>query len=179
VLKVRAPGGSAPHALKVLPCDGPTLSGKGAACEKSRDAAFAEARLLQRLRYPHIVECADVFWDPDRQAVHLLLEYMDGGDLHGLIDSRRALGEPFEAHFARRLVAAVGGALAYIHSKGVLHRDVKPANVLLTRHAQRIKLADFGIAKLLEQTAKANTVVGTPYYLSPEIALGAGLRGAG
>mmetsp|Transcript_66343 Transcript_66343/g.209727 ORF Transcript_66343/g.209727 Transcript_66343/m.209727 type:complete len:787 (+) Transcript_66343:58-2418(+) len=171
VLKVRRPGSSIPLALKVLPCDGPSLSGKGT-CEKSRDAAFAEARLLQRLRYPHIVECHDVFWDAEQQAVHLVLEYMDGGDLHGLIEARRASGEHFEAHFARRLIAAVGGALAYIHSAGVLHRDVKPANVLLTRHSQRIKLADFGIAKLLEQTAKANTVVGTPYYLSPEIVSG-------
>lgn len=171
VLKVRRPGSSLPLALKVLPCDGPSLSGKGT-CEKSRDAAFAEARLLQRLRYPHIVECDDVFWDAERQAVHLLLEFMDGGDLHGLIESRRSSGEHFEAHFSRRLMAAVGGALAYIHSAGILHRDVKPANVLLTRHSQRIKLADFGIAKLLEQTAKANTVVGTPYYLSPEIVSG-------
>lgn len=171
VLKVRRPGSSVPHALKVLPCDGPTLSGTGT-CEKSRDAAFAEARLLQRLRYPHIVECDDVFWDAERQAVHLLLEFMDGGDLHGLIEGHQRSGEHFEAHFARRLIAAVGGALAYIHSAGVLHRDVKPANVLLTRHSQRIKLADFGIAKLLEQTSKANTVVGTPYYLSPEIVSG-------
>lgn len=177
VLKVRGPGGANRfRAVKVLPCDSPGSSslgpaGAAAAAAESRDAAYREARLLQRLRYPHIVHCEDVIWDYQRRSVLLVLELMDGGDLRGLIEAQRATGELFEAHFARRVLAAVGGALAYIHQAGVLHRDVKPANVLLTRHLQRIKLADFGIAKLLE-TSHAHTVVGTPHYLSPEILSG-------
>ncbi|CAE8623986.1 unnamed protein product, partial [Polarella glacialis] len=170
VLKVRGPGSAVRiRAVKVLPCDEPQNADESA--RKARDAAFAEARLLQRLRYPHIVVCEDVIWDAGRRTVQLVLEFMDGGDLKGLIEARRAGGEPFEAHFPRRVLAAVGGALAYIHAAGILHRDVKPANILLTRHSQRIKLADFGIAKLLENS-HANTVVGTPHYLSPEIVAG-------
>lgn len=171
------------HALKVLPCDGFPFGGGSSASSASsstqdaKEAAFAEARLLRRLRHPHIVVCEDVFWDSERHAVALVLEFMDGGDLQGLLEARRTEvrqhgGQPCDAHFARRVLAAVGGALAYVHARGVLHRDVKPGNVLLTRHSQRIKLADFGIAKILERTQGANTVVGTPYYLSPEIVMG-------
>eukprot|EP00927_Polykrikos_kofoidii_P078294 TRINITY_DN75137_c0_g1_i1.p1 TRINITY_DN75137_c0_g1~~TRINITY_DN75137_c0_g1_i1.p1 ORF type:complete len:1047 (-),score=176.65 TRINITY_DN75137_c0_g1_i1:72-3212(-) len=173
VLKVRGPGPCQQlHAMKLLHCDGPPMLGGEA--RRARDTAFAEAAMLKRLRHPHVVGCRDVTWDGDRQAVRLLLEYMDGGDLQGVIEGQRSNDqcELFEAHFARRVLAAVGSALAYIHAAGVLHRDVKPANVLLTQNSQRIKLADFGIAKLLEHTSHARTVVGTPYYLSPEIVAG-------
>jgi hypothetical protein len=70
------------------------------------------------------------------------------------------------------VLAAVGNALRYIHAENVLHRDVKPANILLARQARRIKLGDFGISKLMEATGRAHTVVGTPHYLAPEIVSG-------
>jgi len=158
-------------AMKVIPVDhGQTRTSAGA---RAQEAAIAEAAILKDLRHPHIVRCEDVSLDPERQAVRLLLEYMDGGDLHGLIERQREEIEGFGAHFPRRVLAAVGGALSYVHSRGVLHRDVKPANVLLSKRSQRIKLADFGIAKLVETaTLQAQTVVGTPYYFSPEIVSG-------
>jgi len=129
---------------------------------------------LQRLRHPHIVQCEEVQWDAERRVVWLALEFMDGGDVQNLVENQRQVGggAPFQPHFVRRVLASVGSALRYIHSQGVLHRDVKPANVLLTRCSQRIKLGDFGISKLLEATGLAHTVVGTPYYLSPEIVSG-------
>lgn len=170
VLQVCGPGTCMQiQALKVLHCDGPW---HGGSASHTREAAFAEARLMQRLRHPHIVACENVSWCAAREEVQLVLEFMDGGDLRGLIEAQKASGHHFEVHFARRILAAIGGALDYVHSIGVLHRDVKPANVLLARHAQRIKLADFGIAKLLETSRHAKSVVGTPYYLSPEIIAG-------
>ena len=96
-----------------------------------------------------------------------------GGDLQGVLEAARRTGhQPKEAAFVRRVLFAVGGALAYIHSQGVLHRDVKPSNVLLTSEEKEIRLADFGISKILEATQLANTGVGTPFYLSPEIVRG-------
>jgi serine/threonine protein kinase len=155
-------------ALKTVACD--QLAGESA--DRIRQAALHEAQLLGRLRHPHIVRCEEVQWDVDRRVVWLALEYMEGGDAQNLIDRRRnTSGEFFAAHFVRRVLAAVGSALCYIHQEGILHRDVKPANVLLARRSQRIKLGDFGISKLLE-ASRAHTVVGTPYYLSPEIVSG-------
>lgn len=156
-------------ALKTVACD--QLVGDVA--ERARNGALAEAQLLIRLRHPNIVRCMEVQWQAERSIVWLALELMDGGDAQSLIDRRREGGKPaFEAHFVRRVLAAVGSALRYIHAEGVLHRDVKPANVLLARRTARIKLGDFGISKLLEATGKARTVVGTPYYLAPEIVSG-------
>lgn len=128
---------------------------------------------MQNLRHPHIVACLEVFFDEATQVVRLVLEYMNGGDLQCLLAARRDSGDgPFPAHFARRVLAAVGGALAHVHAAGVLHRDVKPANILLGR-SQRIKLGDFGVSKLVEAaTLKAQTLVGTPYYFSPELVSG-------
>lgn len=158
--------------MKVIPCDSDS-SGGASASSKAQEAALAEAALLQSLQHPHIVACGEVSFDPQQHAVRLLMEYMDGGDLQRLIVHKRdEVGKSFGAHFARSVLAAVGGALDYVHGRGVLHRDVKPANVLLSKRSKRIKLADFGIAKLIETTLGAKSVVGTPYYFSPEIVSG-------
>eukprot|EP00931_Biecheleriopsis_adriatica_P004493 TRINITY_DN106151_c0_g1_i1.p1 TRINITY_DN106151_c0_g1~~TRINITY_DN106151_c0_g1_i1.p1 ORF type:complete len:721 (-),score=123.24 TRINITY_DN106151_c0_g1_i1:53-2215(-) len=157
-------------ALKTVSCD--QLSDEAAA-GKVQDTALSEARLLMQLKHPHIVRCYEAQLDAARHVVWLALELMDGGDVQSLIDARRQMEQPpFEAHFVRRVLACVGSALEYVHAQGVLHRDCKPANILLARNCQRIKLGDFGISKLLEATNKARTVVGTPYYLSPEIVSG-------
>lgn len=171
------------YAMKVIPCDlGPNkeiptkpshFRERAQVADPTLQAALAEASLLQELRYPHIVSCEEILFDIERSVVCLVLEYMDGGDLHGLIEQHRRENDPFDGHFPRRVLAAVGGALQYIHEMGILHRDVKPANVLLSRRSCRIKLADFGIAKLVEAaTLKAHTLVGTPYYFSPELVSG-------
>lgn len=141
--------------------------------DRARDVALREGELLRRLKHPNIVSCEDVGWDANRQLVWLALELLDGGSVRDLIDSRSAHGLPFQAHFVRRVLVEIGGALEYIHAEGVLHRDVKPANILLTLTAPPVlKLADFGISKLLESSGNAHTIVGTQYYFSPELAAG-------
>lgn len=157
-------------AMKAIPCDAMDSDPSGM---RKREAALSEARLLQKLRHPHIVRCEEVALDSEFHVVRLVLEYMDGGDLRELIDERKQKDEGFPPHIPRRVLASVGGALQYVHGAGVLHRDVKPANVLLSKNSMRVKLADFGIAKLAEAaTLKAQTVVGTPYYFSPELVSG-------
>lgn len=156
-------------ALKLVLCD--NLDAEAIA--KARDAALAEAELLRRLRHPHVVSCHEVCWDAVRNVVWFALDYMDGGDIQSLIDTRRRAGDPPpDTQFVRRVFLAVGSALRYIHLQGVLHRDVKPSNVLLANEAKDIKLADFGISKIIEATGRAHTVVGTPPYMSPEIVCG-------
>lgn len=162
-------------ALKTVSCEPIT----GEAGDRIQDATAGEAELLMRLKHPHIVRCFETQLDKARHVVWLALELMDGGDVQSLIDSRRQAEEgPFEPQFVRRILACVGSALQYVHAEGVLHRDVKPANILVARRSQRIKLGDFGISKLLEATGRAHTMVGTPYYLSPEIVSGQGYGAA-
>lgn len=156
-------------ALKVVHCD--HLDGEAAYAAK--EEAIAEARLLQRLRHPNIVSCHEVCWDDQRQNVWFALDFMDGGDMQTLIDSRRRAGKgPPEQEVMRRTLSAVGSALMYIHAESVLHRDVKPSNILLSRDLTEIRLADFGVSKILLAASQAHTFVGTPYYSSPELVSG-------
>jgi len=140
---------------------------------KAREGVLREGSFLRRLKHPHIVSCYDLGWDCDQHIVWLALELLDGGTLRDLLASRRSVGTPFHASFIRRVLIEIGGALQYSHSEDVLHRDVKPANILLTLSAPPVlKLADFGISKLLEGTGLAHSIVGTQYYFSPELAAG-------
>jgi len=168
-------------ALKIVPCD--HLDSEAAS--KAREAALSEAGMLKRLLHPNIVTCYEMCWDSERAIVWLALEYMDGGDIQGVLTSRRAAGEdPFDALFLRKVLVAIGSALRFVHRQSILHRDVKPGNMLLQRNAgqptlDQIKLADFGIAKLLEAAGSARTVVGTPLYMAPEMVSGRAYAAAG
>eukprot|EP00930_Biecheleria_cincta_P005952 TRINITY_DN106915_c0_g1_i1.p1 TRINITY_DN106915_c0_g1~~TRINITY_DN106915_c0_g1_i1.p1 ORF type:complete len:468 (-),score=88.03 TRINITY_DN106915_c0_g1_i1:38-1441(-) len=163
-------------ALKIVPCD----HLDSAQASKAREAALSEASILKRLLHPNIVTCYDMCWDAERAIVWLALEYMDGGDIQAVLSNRRAsAGEPFEACFVRQVLASIGSALRFVHRENILHRDVKPGNMLLSHRwseaqpgVTEIKLADFGIAKLIEATGSARTVIGTPLYLAPEMVSG-------
>ena len=129
-----------------------------------------EARLVARLSHPNLVHLLDRGEDPD--GPFLVMELVDGEDLKGRLRREGALA-PEEA---ARICGAVGGALGYAHAQGVVHRDIKAQNVLLTREGD-VKLADFGIARLMESDdehalTKTDMLLGSADYLSPEQADG-------
>lgn len=128
-----------------------------------------EAEVVSSLRHPALVAVLDQEVDDDRAV--LVMELLPDGSLR----DRLRLG-PLAPAVVATVGADVAGALAHIHGRGVVHRDVKPANVLLqvgSGDEVRGKLTDFGIAKLLESaTTTTTTVVGTALYLSPEQAQG-------
>ncbi len=96
-------------------------------------------------------------------------QYCEGGDLSRKIKNQKKLKVPFPEELVLDWFTQLTTAIAYCHSKRVLHRDLKPGNVFLTATNQ-VKLGDFGIARVLENTMdKAQTVAGTPYFMSPEV----------
>jgi eukaryotic-like serine/threonine-protein kinase len=122
-----------------------------------------EVRLLARLQHPHLIPFHDAWQDGRRR--YLVMPLVEGTTLAGRIASG-----PVPADEAQRIASALTGALAYIHAHGVVHRDVKPSNVLLGRDG-RIFLADFGIARSVETDHTATRpgfMVGTAAYLAPE-----------
>ena len=127
-----------------------------------------EARAAARLSHPYIVNVLEI--DQQQDMVYIAMDLIDCGDVKAMI---RREG-PLEPGFACDLAADVAEALAYGHRAGVIHRDVKPANVVLTCE-RRAKLADFGLADLQqgsEQLRLRDEVVGTPRYMAPEVARG-------
>ena len=135
--------------------------------EDLRARFLREGRLAARLSHPNIVRVYDV-GEADRRP-YIAMEHVDGGTLAGLIErlGRVASGE------AAELGAQAARALAAAHAAGLVHRDVKPHNLLLRRDGL-LKLSDFGIAVGLEGTrfTAAGTVLGTEAYLAPEQARG-------
>jgi hypothetical protein len=126
-----------------------------------------EAKAIAALRHPNIVTVYD--YGEEGGTAYIVMEYVPGGSLKAHLT-----GEPMEWPDAATLVIPVARALAYAHSQGIVHRDVKPANILLARPEWPL-LADFGLIKLLDRQrgiTRPGTSLGTPTYFSPEQAAG-------
>jgi serine/threonine-protein kinase PpkA len=125
-----------------------------------------EGRIIASLRHPHIVTIFDIGSAED--TLYISMEYVEGGDLRAKIENRLAPVRGLE------LVSKIGQALAYAHKKGIVHRDVKPANILFRGDGTPL-LSDFGIAKdftVDKELTSTGTILGSPFYMSPEQAEG-------
>eukprot|EP01065_Artemidia_motanka_P042141 TRINITY_DN5598_c0_g1_i2.p1 TRINITY_DN5598_c0_g1~~TRINITY_DN5598_c0_g1_i2.p1 ORF type:complete len:598 (+),score=89.40 TRINITY_DN5598_c0_g1_i2:108-1796(+) len=129
--------------------------------------AVNEVQVLKLLQHANVVRYHDHFVDSDG-FLNIVMEYCSEGDLAQLIERVKESGGFFtEAQVAFKAFQLLQ-AMKYIHSIDIIHRDLKPANIFLTRD-HTLKIADFGISKLVGGSSVAQTVVGTPFYLSPEI----------
>ena len=137
---------------------------------ESWEARFlTEARAAARLSHPAIVVVHDVGRDAESGVLYLALEYLKG---QTLAERLASLG-PLPWQEALRIVGRVAEGLAHAHAQGVVHRDVKPANIMIDPSGQ-VKVMDFGIAKLDEggNLTSTGAIMGTPNYMSPEQARG-------
>jgi len=135
--------------------------------DELRERFLREARLAASLDHPHILPVYD-FGD-EEGVPFLVMPRISGGTL-----AERLVGRPLPIAWTVACLGQLSGALDAAHAAGVLHRDVKPGNVLIDEHGRAL-LADFGIAKLHASTTRltrTGTVVGTPTYMAPEVAAG-------
>jgi formylglycine-generating enzyme required for sulfatase activity len=159
------------------------LLAAGAAAQQGIKGLMAEALVMRQLQHPHIVRVEDADYTEDDQPF-VVMEYVDGQSLRQKLDR----GGPLAPELALQIAAQTCSALSAAHQKGIIHRDVKPQNLLLAKNAEgseTVKVIDFGIAKVREEaglgftgmmTGTTGLFVGTPAYASPEQALG--MRGS-
>ena len=146
--------------------------------ELSADPLFVErfrreAQAAAKLSHPNIVPVFD--WGEDDGTYFIVMELIDGTSLAEVLRGSRTL----TASRSAQLIAQVASALGYAHRNGVVHRDVKPGNILITSDGQ-VKVTDFGIAQAVaveDHLAEEGSVMGTATYFSPEQAEGAAVDG--
>lgn len=148
-------------AIKVLK---PHLAHNGAA----RRRFAREAQSAAAVVHEHVIPIHDVLTDGDTP--YLVMQYVPGQSLQARVDERGPLDGKEVLRIARQAAAGLGAA----HAQGVVHRDVKPANILLEESVERVLISDFGLARTVDDATLTRTgvVAGTPHYMSPEQATG-------
>lgn len=129
-----------------------------------RERFMREAQAAGILSHPNIVTVHDVGEDPATMTSFIAMEYVEGKNLKQLLQERH----PFTYERIAEIVGQVAEALDYAHRRGIVHRDVKPANIIITPEGA-VKITDFGIAKIESSTlTSSGQFLGTPNYMSPE-----------
>jgi tRNA A-37 threonylcarbamoyl transferase component Bud32 len=130
-----------------------------------------EAKVVATLRHPNIVQVYD--FDVDSGLYYMVMEFISGETLKSRMQDLETQGQWVSLDDATRIILSVGSALKYAHERGMVHRDVKPANVMITLEGQVI-LTDFGIAKIVSASnlTASGAMVGTPSYMAPEQGMG-------
>ncbi|KAE9047390.1 Serine/threonine-protein kinase [Phytophthora rubi] len=148
----------------------------GAMSEKEKQLIVSEVNILRELRHPHIVRYLDRVIDKQATKIYIVMEYCEGGDLGQFIKRKKREGSYIEEGFIWHIFTHIFLALKECHRhregnaiRPILHRDIKPGNIFLDSN-NNAKLGDFGLAKELSSESRfAQTNVGTPYYMSPEM----------
>lgn len=153
-----------PHIGRTVAIKTISLSGPEFAEDESYRARFLrEARAAGRLSHPGIVTIFDVGEDSESGEPYLVMEHISGEPLSKLLGRSRKLPVPQALQFAQEIAIA----LDYAHNQGVVHRDVKPPNILIAENG-RAKIADFGVAWLNREVSQTGEIVGSPAYMAPE-----------
>lgn len=134
--------------------------------EDSLEQFQTEVKILSTINSPYIIKYYDNFESPS--SYNIITEYCENGDLGQLIAQYQTQSKKMNEILIWKFFIQISLGLQYLHSKKILHRDIKSNNIFLTKDLNA-KIGDLGIAKILYNTSHAHTFIGTPYYLSPEL----------
>ena len=133
--------------------------------EKIRESIKREFTLMKKLNHKNIIRLHEVFFDNDEKNIYLVIDYYSKGDLSKFLGGK-ALKEKYAKKYMRQLTMG----LKYLYEKQILHRDLKPQNILVTDEGN-IVITDFGFARYTDNENMLNTLCGSPMYMAPEIML--------
>ncbi|GLC62909.1 hypothetical protein PLESTB_001958200 [Pleodorina starrii] len=134
--------------------------------QAEREDSINEIRLLASVNHPNVTTYNEAFLDGNRLCI--IMEYAADGDLAKVIKKQQQSKRPLPEELIWRYLIQVVLGLQALHSMKILHRDIKPGNIMVFEGGV-VKIGDLGIAKLLTKTAAAKTQIGTPHYMGPEI----------
>lgn len=135
--------------------------------EKEKRNALNEIRILASINHPNIISYKEAFFDDESRTLCLVLEYADGGDLYQRILQYQKKGKYMSETFIWNLMIQIVRGMKALHDLNILHRDLKSANVFLTKSGE-VKIGDMNVSKVSKDCIM-HTQTGTPYYASPEV----------
>ncbi len=138
--------------------------------ESSKKKILYETNLMRGLFHPSVTKILETFESENYMLI--IMEYISGGNLQNFVKKRRKLGEKTAKILFRQIIQGI----KYIHSRGIVHRDIKLENILLDLN-NIIKICDFGVGKLIKPSTILKDQCGTPVYMAPEIIKGQGYHG--
>ena len=131
----------------------------------SQEELKSEIEIMKSLRHPNIVELISVVFHPE--VIWVVMEFCEGGNFRNFIR-----GKQLSEKWACRYMQQISDGLRYMRTMDLVHRDLKPHNLLLSKDKRTLKIADFGFARTMGQDDLAGTMCGSPLYMAPEILLG-------
>eukprot|EP00667_Euglena_gracilis_P000142 EG_transcript_142 len=142
---------------------------------KSVGSFRIEVEILQSLNHPNIIKVFEIIDDPNSQEVYFVIEFVEGGSV-ATVDSVGGLDKRLAELEAKKLMAQCIAGLEYLHGHNVVHRDIKPDNILLDKTTGTYKLSDFGVSHFLASDADdaLKNLSGTPLFAAPETCKGCG-----
>mmetsp|Transcript_5085 Transcript_5085/g.11200 ORF Transcript_5085/g.11200 Transcript_5085/m.11200 type:complete len:317 (+) Transcript_5085:241-1191(+) len=129
-----------------------------------------EVRLLEKANHPNVIKCFGHFWEVSSGSLFMVLEYVDGGDLYNMLLKRRTVRQFLSEDEIWSLFYQICLGVHHLHTNGIIHRDIKTLNIMLSKDMRTAKLADLGVSRQVSQdTLFLRTFYGTPLYASPEL----------
>lgn len=135
-------------------------------CADEQQQLEDEVACMSKLKHPNVIAYVRHFWCETRFCI--VMEFAEGSDLSRLIERHKKKCEFIPENRIWKFVRQIAQGLHYMHAKNIIHRDIKPQNILLDQE-ENIKIADFGLARTMGETRIAKTQCGTPMYMSPEV----------
>lgn len=133
---------------------------------------WQEINLLKNLKHPHVIRYVESWWsdgDLCNRRLTVVMDHADNGDLRQACAAVMRHRLRFEERLIKRWLRQMMEGLEYVHSQNVVHRDLKASNIFLKESWRTCVIGDFGIAKVMDASTLAHTIVGTPSYMAPEL----------